>query len=235
MTSQFRLPQRRSLQHFSGWAGFSVLLGTALALSSGLTKPAAAAEQLYFTYGPLGRSIAIADLQTFAETGETTSQLRWYLNFANLEPDVFRRVLTQEVTLSLDTIDTITHTLPGEFVLFEAGQIVHTKYRQANIQALRGAFLVSVSEDNKISLLEFLENYPTPGVYVDGVVLARVARDVNNVIDRLEPTIAVIQELLSSFVCDCQSPAQSSDPSSDQPPAQSSETTPVAPSNPPSK
>lgn len=205
MPSRFCTSPRWLMRQFAQWNGFSLLLGTALALTPGFAAPAVAAEQLYFTYGPLGRSIAIADLKTFAETGETTSQLRWYLNFANLEPEVFRRVLTQEVSVSLETIDTVTYTLPGEFVLFEVGQIVHTRYHLADIQALRGTFLVSASEDNKISLLEFLENYPTPGVYIDGVVLARVARDVGEFVDRLEPTIAVVQELLSSFVCDCQS------------------------------
>lgn len=205
MPSRFCTSQRWLMRQFSRWSGFSLLLGTALALTPGFAAPAVAAEQLYFTYGPIGRSIAIEDLKTFAETGETTSQIRWYLNFANVEPEVFRRVLTQEVSISLETIDTVTHTLPGEFVLFEVGQVIHTRHRLANIQALRGTFLVSTSEDNRISLLEFLENYPTPGVYVDGVVLARVARDVGEFVDRLEPTIAVIQEVLSSFVCDCQS------------------------------
>lgn len=214
MPSLLRVSQNRLVQQFVKWGSFSVLLGAIVTLTPILTKPVIAAEQLYLTYGPIGRSIPIEDLRTFADTGRTTSQLRWYLRFANLDTEVFRRVLTQEVAISLETLDTITYTLPGEFALFQVSQVIHTRHRLANIQALRGALLVSASDGNRISLLEFLENYPTPGVYVDGVVLARVARDVGDFVDRLEPTIAIIQEVLSSVVCDCQStPVAPTEPS----------------------
>lgn len=184
--------------------GSGLMLGLGAVVTT--AHPSLASEQLYFTYGPFERSIPIEDLRAFAETGETTSQIRWYLGLTDLEPELFRSILTQEVGLSLTTVDQITYSLPGEYVLFEIGQLVHTKSRLANIQALRGALLVSLSDDNRISLIEFLENYPTPGIYVDGVVLARAARDVENFIDRLQPTIAIIEEFLAGLICDCPNP-----------------------------
>ncbi|GAB4381486.1 MAG: hypothetical protein Kow00121_40150 [Elainellaceae cyanobacterium] len=183
-------------------------------------QPSVAAERLFFTYGPLGRSIPIEDLRTFADTGETTSQIRWYLRLTDLDPEILRAVLNQELVLNINTVDSITYSLPGEYALFEIGQLVHTQSRQANIQALRGALLVSLSEDNRISLIEFLENYPTPGIYVDGVVLAEVARDVGNFVDRLQPAFIAIEEFLSGLLCDCQtiqSPLEQSSPEQSSP------------------
>ncbi|WP_416676054.1 alpha/beta hydrolase [Egbenema bharatensis] len=154
----------------------------------------------------LGRSISIAELRNFAETGETSRQLRWYLNVANLEPERFRAVLTREVTLNLQLVDRITHSVPGEFFLFQLGQIIHTPSRQANIQALRSSLILSVSEDNRLSLLEFMENYPTQGIHVDGVVLARTANRVRGVIDNIEPVVASVEEFLGGLICDCEAP-----------------------------
>jgi hypothetical protein len=204
LAKQVRRSDQRGV--FASLASFgSLLLGTAaIVLASSL--PTHAAERLYFTYGPLGRSISIQELRDFAETGEPSRQLRWYLDVANLEPEQFRAVLTKEITLGLQFIDRITYSLPGEFALFQLGQVVHTQSRQANIQALRSSLILSVSEDNRLTLLEFLENYPTEGIYVDGVVLARVANRVRDVVDDIEPVVASIQEFLEGLVCDCEAP-----------------------------
>ncbi len=167
-----------------------------------------AADRIYFTYGPIGRSIAISDLRNFADTGETTRQLRWYLNVANVEPEKFRQILTQDVGLGRGFVNRTAYTIPGEYVLYQVGRIVHTKSRNGAVQikALRSTFVASTMDDSKISILEFLEKYPTPEIYVDGVILARLARNVNRFIDRIEPTIAVIQEFLANLICDCDAP-----------------------------
>lgn len=203
-----------------------VRLGSALTigLAALVLMPAQrseAADRIYFTFGPIGRSIAISDLRNFAETGETTRQLRWYLNIANVEPEKFRQVLTQEVGLGRGFVNRTAYTIPGEYVLYQVGRIIHTKSRQGSVQikAMRSTFVASTMDDSQISILEFLEKYPTPEIYVDGVILARLARDVNRFIDRIEPTIAVIQEFLADLICDCEAPpAQESsgnpDPSS---------------------
>lgn len=188
--------------------GCALLVGlTAVALP----HQALAAERIYFTYGPIGRSIPISDLRIFADTGKTTRQLRWYIRFANVEPEALRQALTQEVGIPSRFVNRTARTLPGEYVLLQVGQIVHTKSRQPAVQvkALRSTFVASTIDDNKVSLLEFLEKYPTPELYVDGVVLARLARNVKTVIRQIEPTLAVIQEFLGGLICDCDNPPSS--------------------------
>jgi hypothetical protein len=192
-------------RRLSPWRNWLIGLGS-LTLLTGLATPALAADRIFFTYGPIGRSIPIGDLRDFADNGTLTRQLRWYLNFAGVEPEALRQVLTREVGLNLRLVDRIGYSIPGEYVLFQVGQVVHTKSRidSVQIKALRSALIVSTADDNKISLLEFLERYPTPEVYVDGVVLARAARNVSNFIETIEPTLAVIQEFLAGLICDCQ-------------------------------
>lgn len=198
------------------YLGSAVVVGLAAVLSSG--QPSLAANRIYFTYGPLGRSIPISDLRQFADTGKTTRQLRWYLNFADVEPEAFRQVLTKEVDIGFRFVNRTAYTIPGEYVLYQVGQVVHTKSRQGIVQikALRSTFVAATVDDDKISILEFLEKYPTPEVYVDGVVLVRLARQVSSFVDRIEPTIAVIQEFLSNLLCDCNPPATSTEDSTGQ-------------------
>lgn len=192
----------RELARLAGLSGF--LVGAAaIVLASG--QPTHAAERLYFTYGPLGRSFSIEDLRTFAETGESTRQLQWYFNLANTEPEDFRQVLTKPIPVSRGLINRITYSLPGEFALSQLGEVIHTKSRRANIQALRAALVLSVNDDNRLSILEFLENYPTSGVYIDGVVLARVIRNVKDVVEDIEPIVVAVEEVLGNFICDCNS------------------------------
>lgn len=183
--------------------GLGSLIGGVALVS---TAPALAAERVVFTYGPLGRSIPVADLQTLAETGKPTRQIRWYLNIADIEAETLQQILTKEIGANLRLVDRVGYSLPGEYVLHQIGNTVHTKSRRANIQALRAAFILSASNDNRISLLEFLQNYPTQEMYVDGRSLVTFVSDVEGVIDRIEPVVAAVQTVLEGLVCDCETP-----------------------------
>lgn len=171
--------------------------------------PVNAAQRLVVTYGPADRSIPISQLEEVAATGvipRNASVLRFVANQADLTGEELQAVLTQEVGVSLRFIDDVTHTLPGEYVLFQLGQVFHNRGKVAEIQSLRAAFINSVSGDGRISLLQFLQNYPTPDLYIDGLTLEGNARDVVNVIndigDRLAGPIAVAQDLIDGFVCE---------------------------------
>lgn len=203
------------------WLGGTALLGTGMSLGTAL--PTQAAQDIVFTYGPLGRSISIEDLTTLAETGEAPRSLRWYLRVANLQPETLQTILNTELGISLKLIDRVFYSLPGEFVLHEVGQVIRTPSNVANIQALRGTLIVSASEDNKVSLLEFLQNYPTPQLYIDGVKLVRVVRDVNEAVgdvkqvaNRILARWALLREFLDATVCDCETPAAATAPTSSE-------------------
>ena len=205
MQQSFYRFQERLGQAIVKWFGLS----SAVVFSVGAVTclpatPAMAADRLVVTFGPLGRSIPVEDLRALADTGETTRQIRWYLNVADLDAETFRQILTREVNIDQQLIDRVTYSLPGEFLLHEIGNTIHTKSRRANIQALRAAFLLSTSGDDKISLIEFLEQYPTQELYVDGVSLLNFVQDVDRIRDRLEPVVAAVESFLEGLVCDCQ-------------------------------
>lgn len=185
-----------------GW-GSAIVLGSGAVLGW-QAAPAIAAEDLVVTFGILGRAIPVEDLRVLAETGEVTEELRWYVNIANVEPEVLQQVLSQEFTISQRLIDRVTYSLPGEFLLAQVGNTVHTRSRRADIQALRAALLLSTSGDNRLSLIEFLEQYPTREIYLDSRSLLTFLGDVNRVRGEIQPIVTTIEGFLETFICNCE-------------------------------
>ena len=187
-------------------------LGTGLMLIC-YTPKANAAEEIILTYGPIAQSVAVKDLATFAETGEMSSSIRFLIDISNQNPEEVRQVLTKELGVGMVFLSDILNTLPGEYALFEVGQVIHTKSRRANIQSLRGALVISAYKDNSISLLEFMQNFPTQQMYIDGYTLSQRANTVLTFVDRigknLEVPLAITKDLLSTAICDCESPVTS--------------------------
>lgn len=186
----------------------SVLSLSTVFLLSFQEQTAWGATKIKFTYGPFGQTLTINDLKSFTETGRPSSKLKFFLNAADQDPEAVRSFLTKEVNVSLKLVDRVLHILPGEYALFQAGQIFHTPGRVANIQALRSGVILSLSNDSKISLLEFLEKYPLSELTIDGVRLARTADQIDRLVSRFTPKVeagaAIANELLESLLCDCE-------------------------------
>lgn len=177
-------------------------LGTS-AVTPLAATPTSATKRLVLTFGSLAGSLSVKDLETFAATGQVPSSVSFYLNLANLQPEDFRKTITQEVQVSYKILDEALNSLLGEYLLFQVGQVIHTRSRRANIQALRSALVLSAIGDNRISLLEFLQKYPNQQIYVNGVRLARIGRLANRGVEGLEGLIVDVQASVANRVCDC--------------------------------
>lgn len=168
-----------------------------------------AAEKVVFTYKQFGQSLTVNELETFVQTGRASSKLKFFLNVSGQDHEAVRSFMTKDLKVKLRTADRILTILPGEYALFQAGRVFYTPSRKANMQALRSAILLSLSDDNRISFLEFLQKYPTQEFYVDGVLLADIAETVDSLIGSGEEALegsgplAVAKDVLSSFICGC--------------------------------
>ncbi|NJK57974.1 MAG: alpha/beta hydrolase [Pleurocapsa sp. SU_5_0] len=131
-------------------------------------------EKVIFTDGGLSQSISLEELQDFADTGKVSPALNTLLKHGKQNPFVMRRILRQEFPANNKLISDLLNTIPGEYVLSQTGNVVSSKTEVANVTALRGALVTSASDNNLISLIELLENYPTPEVYVNGKILAKL-------------------------------------------------------------
>lgn len=139
-------------------------------------SPALTNKNLVFQFGPFGRSIPMADLTRFAETGELSSGWQFFFNVAGVDSEAVRAALNEEISVELGFLDRTLNGLLGEFLLYQISQVVHTPSNTTNIQALRAATILSVAEDNRLSLLELLQQYPTQEVHINGTRLARIGQ-----------------------------------------------------------
>ncbi len=159
-----------------------------LIIFTGILYPVAradAAQSVVLKYRFLRESISVTELSTFARTGELSPTLRTYLKLAGKEPDQLRRALTQEVKVDPNLLSGLLNNPIGELMLAQVSEVVHTPDNVANRESLRGALVSSALPDGKVTLIETLENYPTPEVHVEGERVVEVAQKISNLFRRL--------------------------------------------------
>lgn len=155
---------------------------------AGLGRPAEAAQSVVLKYGILSESISVPDLSHFAETGELSTSLKTHLRTANTEPEQLQQVLTQEIEIDSLILSKALNSLPGELLLDRVGDVISTPTGTASRQSLRAALVSSALNDNDITLMEVLENYPTADVHVEGEQLVAAYQ-------RLDRVLGVLSDL----------------------------------------
>lgn len=140
---------------------------------------AGAAEQLIVAYGAFQASFAVSDLEILAKTGTVSNSVGFYLELAGITPAQFRSMLITEFDVSHHVLDKMLNTQGGEYLLSEVTQVIHTPSQQASIQALRSSLVLSASDDQRVSLLELLQKYPTTQIHVNAASLMRLAADLS--------------------------------------------------------
>lgn len=151
-------------------SGFSVIAASSVLLYS---SSAIAAQSVVFTYGIFRESVSVDELTTFAQTGKASSSLRSFLDLTRQNPQAVRNSLSRELNLSPVALDRTLNSKIGLYLLDQIGYSIHTRSNQANQQALRSALVLSASKDNKVSLIEVIQNYPSSEVIVEGQRLLR--------------------------------------------------------------
>ncbi|GAA6615977.1 alpha/beta hydrolase [Scytonema sp. NUACC26] len=138
--------------------------------------PAFAAESVILKYRIFRESLSVKELSTFAQTGKLSSSLSSNLASSGQNPQEVRKYLTEPVKVNLLILDKILNSQVGNAALDQLSQVIHTPSGKADRQALRSALILSANKDEKITLIEIIQNYPTSEVEVDGDRLALAHR-----------------------------------------------------------
>jgi hypothetical protein len=130
-------------------------------------------KNLIVTVGPFRPSISLQELAQFVETGELSAGWRFYLRVAKIDREAFRATLTRDLKVSAPFLDQNLNHLFGEYLLYQAGQVVHSSSKVANIQSLRSALVLAAQNDGRVDFLEILTQYPHPQMYIDALKLVK--------------------------------------------------------------
>ncbi|PSN17199.1 hypothetical protein C7271_18990 [filamentous cyanobacterium CCP5] len=161
---------------------FVLLCGALFTLWGG---EAIAAETVLLRYRGFGRAVPVEDLEILAETGEAPESIDSILSAAGQSPQNFQRSLTRQLAVRLHLLDRTLNSWPGEWALDQMGEMIHPPSGRSSRQALRASIILSAADDERISVLELLQNYPTQQVVLE--------------VDRIESVYDRLSALLEPF------------------------------------
>ena len=161
------------------------LLGLTASVLMGGTR-AVAAERVVLTYGPIQAPIKVKDLKTFAETGEKTKTIKQIVKASGLDEDTLRGLMSLEVGFDLVPFACLICSPTGMELVEDVALTLRTHRRVENGTALHAALINAVSDDGKISFLDFLAYYPVPGMYVDVANIPQTVEKIQGLADGLE-------------------------------------------------
>ena len=147
-----------------------VLVAALMGLGLGLTSPGAiAGENLVFVSGAFRRSIAVADLDNLAKTGQATGLIADVLAISKQNPKEVAKLLNQSVSLPITLISRLLNTRIGEAVLQRLAKVIYPlKASQDGVVALRSAVILGLANGNgSINAISFLQAYPVPEIEVN--------------------------------------------------------------------
>lgn len=154
---------------------------------------AQAAEQIYVSFGALERSISVDALETYAKTGEIEDDLAVYAQYADPKALAeLREVLVAPIPLSAVAISQFLYTSQGEALLRRLSEVIQTETRHPGFFALRSALILAADRPGGLTLLNFLQQFPTEGIRINLASSLEIAREVEALVDDTNKATAAI-------------------------------------------
>lgn len=158
-------------------------------------SPAIAAEQIYFSYNILERSISLNALETYAMTGKMDESLAAYSHYVTpQEMAQLRQLLVARIPLSAVAVSQFLYSPIGEELLDRLGAIIQTDARQSGFYAIRGALILAAADPQGLTLLNILRKFPSQGVEIDLPRVLNLVSAVESAVNQTNEATALINQ-----------------------------------------
>lgn len=143
-----------------GCAGLSLLEPQPLAVRS--------AERLTISYGLLERSISLAELTNYADTGALTDDLYVYTRYVSPpQREILRNSLRLKSDLSAVAVSQFLYSPQGQILLRRLGEVIQPESRDNGLYAIRAALILAAADQEGLTPLNVLKKFPTAGIRLD--------------------------------------------------------------------
>lgn len=179
-----------------GWALGGLSLG--LTLLSGL--PVQAAEAIFFSYGPVERSVNTSSLETLIDSGELTDDLAFYVNLVGLsEAEVaqLRQNLDRPLEVDGVLLSRFLYTSLGEELLEQVGVILRTRAGDNGKLSLRAALIQAATSPEGLSAISVVRSLPTD-MQIDINDAQAVASAVERIVNATAESVAQLEQITVS-------------------------------------
>jgi len=129
----------------------------------GALMPAAAqaAESLTMINGAFARPVTMDELNLLVDEGVSDGGLHLVLSETNTEPADARAFLTQTINYDVASADALFRSAEGMAMISELSEIIMPRSTGKDSEsALRAAVIKSLMDDNTLTPLEIVANYP---------------------------------------------------------------------------
>lgn len=189
-------------------SSFFLAISASIAFSTG----ASAVETVTLVFNEARVSVPFSDFQAFVKTGETQrSNLQEFFARIPRASQAVRTVLTREIAITRPFSEQNFRSPVANFLVLQLNKVLTPISLPDNLEPLRTALVASYRDDQRISMLELISNYPEKEIIVQ---LPRVERAYNRVsafVERVQPALETAKLFLQDLVCDCPATATTSE------------------------
>ncbi len=131
------------------------------------SSPSFAAEKIVVRYGIFDQSLPIADIRKYAETKKVSSDLQSFLGYLKpKQQEKLQEVLQVKKYLDIVALNKLVDSPIGKLFLSGASRAI-ARRDQAGVPALRAALLIGAKSPEGLSIISFLEAYPSDRLVID--------------------------------------------------------------------
>lgn len=176
-----------------------------------LSSRVQAAESIFVRYKDTEVTVTRSELNNFTSTGELPTALQKLLETDAELPEVVRTALSEQITVPT-FLQNFIEGSNGEFLLFKLDQAIASASGRTEdgLESLRTAVLKSI-EDDQISFMEIIDKYPQNTIRVNLTSLEGTYNQVSSFVEKTLPALEVAKDVLSDFICDCNTAQSSAD------------------------
>ncbi|WP_071189783.1 alpha/beta hydrolase [Trichormus sp. NMC-1] len=159
--------------------GKAVAVGITITQLLGVNTSAQAADTVVVRYGALEESVSLSDLKKTAETGELPASLGTYTKRLTEQQRSFLvRGLQMRVPVNVVTLNQLLNTQLGNTILNDISKAI-VREDKAGVQAIRSGLILGASSSQGLSVLNFIEAYPSKRLEISIPQALTVAQSLN--------------------------------------------------------
>ena len=198
------------------WSGIGLSASSlmlAVSASLAFAPVAGAVETVTLVFNESRVSVPFNDFATFVRTGETQREnlQRFLVRIPNTSQAV-RNALTREIAITRPFTEQNFSNVFMNFLLVQLSTILGSSAASENLSPLRSAVVTSFRDDQRISLLEVIGNYPTTEIVVQFPRLERAYNRVSGLVERVRPGVETATQFLEDLICNCPDKTSSFNP-----------------------
>ncbi|MCL6435843.1 MAG: alpha/beta hydrolase [Leptolyngbyaceae cyanobacterium HOT.MB2.61] len=176
----------------------------AVSVSIGFNTHVGAIETITLVFNESRTSVPFSDFETFVKTGETqrTNLQEFFAKLPKVSEAV-RTVLTREIVITRPFSERNFRNPIADFLVLQLNRVLTPATVPSNLEPLRTALGASYKDDQRISMLELLGNFPEKEIVVQLPRIERAYNRVSAFVERVQPALETAKLFLQDLVCDC--------------------------------